>query len=125
MRKEIDFFEAVQAHLAWKMHLTDYLQGRSKEDLQPHNICVDSRCVLGKWIHGSGKYRLGELVIFQKLMEEHAKIHFHASKVVEARQAGNTSLAEKILLEDFAHQSRKTANCISKLHMQVEGKVVE
>jgi hypothetical protein len=122
VRSEINFYEAVEAHLAWKLRLTDYLQGRSKEDLQPHNICVDNRCVLGKWIHSSGNARFGEIAVFQQLMDEHAKFHYHASKVVEAHQAGNPILAEKILSEDFAHQSKKTVNCITRLHMQVEGK---
>ncbi|MFA6121249.1 MAG: CZB domain-containing protein [Sideroxydans sp.] len=122
VRREINFYEAVEAHLAWKLRLTDYLQGRSKEDLQPHNICVDNRCVLGKWIHGPGKTRFGEIKLFQELTDEHAKFHYYASKVVEAHQGGNTQLAEKMLIEDFAHQSKKTVNCLTKLHMQVEGK---
>lgn len=122
VRREINFYEAVEAHLSWKLRLNDYLAGRSKEELQPHNICVDNRCVLGKWIHGAGKARFGEMETFQKLTDEHAKFHYYASKVVEAHQAGNSELAEKVLSEDFAHQSKKTVNCITKLHMQVEGK---
>lgn len=122
VRREINFYEAVEAHLSWKLRLNDYLAGRSKEELQPHTICVDNRCVLGKWIHGPGKERFGAIGTFQQLMDEHAKFHYQASKVVEAHQAGNTALAEQILSDQFAHQSKKTVNCITKLHMQVEGK---
>ena len=121
IRKEINLFDAVQAHTAWKKRLMDYLEGRSKEDLQPHNICVDNRCELGKWIHGPGKARLGEQPLFRQLVDEHAKFHYYASKVVEAHQAGDVSLALTILAGSFAEQSRSTVNCLAKLNAIVEG----
>lgn len=121
VRREINFYEAMEAHLAWKRRLTDYLQGASTEDLQPQHICQDNRCVLGKWIHGAGKARFGEIDIFKQLTEVHAKFHYHTSKVVEMHLAGNTILAEEMLHEAFATQSRKTVDCLTKLHMQVAG----
>lgn len=121
IRREINLYEAMEAHLSWKLRLSDYLQGRSTEELHPHNICVDNRCTLGKWIHGPGKARFSEVELFQRLMDEHAKFHYHAAKVVEAHQAGNQPLAEKILAEEFAKQSKKTVDCLTKLHMQVMG----
>lgn len=122
IKQEIDLFDAIQAHTAWKKRLMDYLQGVSTEDLQPHNICVDNRCVLGKWIHGPGKSHFGEQPLFLQLIDEHAKFHYHASKVVEAHQAGNTVLANQILAGSFAEQSRNTVNCLAKLNAIVEGK---
>lgn len=122
IRSEINLYDAIQAHSAWKKRLIDYLEGRSTEDLQPHNICVDNRCELGKWIHGPGKVRLGEQSLFQQLVEEHAKFHYHASKVVEAHQAGDATLAQKILAGSFAEQSRSTVNCLVRLNAIVEGK---
>jgi hypothetical protein len=121
VQREINFYEAVEAHLKWKIRLTDYLTGQSTEELLPQHICQDNRCVLGKWIHGSGKIRFGEIELFQQLTEEHAKFHYHASKVVEAHQAGNALLAEKVLHEDFAIQSKKTVDCLTKLHIKVTG----
>ena len=121
IRREINLFDAIQAHTAWKKRLMDYLEGNSTEDLQPYNIGVDNRCELGKWIHSSGKARFGEQPLFQQLVEEHAKFHYHASKVVEAHQAGNTALANKILTDSFAEQSRNTVNCLAKLNAVVEG----
>ncbi|MBI5007063.1 MAG: CZB domain-containing protein [Nitrosomonadales bacterium] len=120
IRHEIDLFEAMQAHANWKKRLMDYLEGNSTEDLQPHNICVDNRCALGIWIHGHGKKRFGEYQLFQQLVDEHAKFHFHASKVVEAHQAGDSQLAHKILSESFIEQSRKTVNCLAKLNAEIE-----
>ena len=121
IRHEINLFEAMQAHANWKKRLMDYLGGNSSEDLQPHNICVDNRCALGIWIHGHGKTRFADYPLFQQLVEEHAKFHYHASKVVEAHLAGDAALAHKILSESFIEQSRKTVNCLAKLNAEIEG----
>lgn len=121
IRHEINLFEAMQAHANWKKRLLDYLDGNSTEDLQPHNICVDNRCPLGIWIHGQGKAHFADYPLFQQLVEEHAKFHYHASKVVEAHQAGDDALAHKILNESFIEQSRKTVNCLAKLNAEIEG----
>lgn len=122
VRREINFFEAVEAHVAWKQRLVSYLQGASQEKLEPHVICADNRCTLGKWIHGSGKARFSEIPLFRQLTDEHAKFHYHAAQVVEAHQAANPALAEKLLSEDFARQSKKTVDCLTRLHAQVSGK---
>jgi hypothetical protein len=116
----INLYDAVLAHLAWKRRLFEYLEGRSKEDLQPSKICVDNLCVLGKWIHSDGKVRFGEESVFLKLVEEHAKFHVHAAKVVEAHQVGDTNLALELLAGSFDAQSRKTVNCLTKLNAIVE-----
>jgi DNA polymerase III epsilon subunit-like protein len=121
VRQEINLFDAMQAHANWKKRLMDYIEGNSLEDLQPHNVCVDNRCTLGIWIHGHGKARFGEYPLFQQLVDEHAKFHFHASKVVEAHQAGDGALAHKLLSENFIEQSRKTVNCLAKLNAEIEG----
>ena len=63
IRHEINLFEAMQAHANWKKRLHDYIEGKSTEDLQPHQVGMDYRCVLGKWIHGSGKARFGDTMI--------------------------------------------------------------
>jgi chemoreceptor zinc-binding protein len=121
VRREINFFEAVEAHLAWKRRLDEFLAGRSDEDLKPEVICQDNRCVLGKWIHGPGKTRLGEYPLFRQLIDEHSRFHYHASKVVEAHQAGDQARAAKLLQEEFARQSKRTVACLAKLHAEVEG----
>jgi hypothetical protein len=57
----VNLYDAVMAHNAWKKRLFEYLEGRSREDLQPTKICVDYLCVLGKWIHSDGKAQLARI----------------------------------------------------------------
>lgn len=125
MRREINIYQAVEAHLAWKRRLDQYLAGQSAEDLRPEIIRKDDLCVLGKWIHGPGKTRLGSYPIFRQLVDEHSKFHHHASKVVEAHQAGDHATAAKLLHEDFLKQSQKTVACLARLHAEVEGEAAE
>ena len=116
----INMYDAMLAHSAWKRRLNDYLEGRSKEDLQPRNIGVDHNCLLGKWIHSDGKVKFGDQPAFVKLVEEHAKFHQHAATVVEAYHAGDTNLAQEILKGSFEDQSRKTVVCLTRLNALVE-----
>lgn len=116
----INMYDAMLAHAAWKRRLNDYLEGHSKENLEPGNIRVDHACLLGKWIHGDGKARFGSDPAFVKLVEEHAKFHQHAAKVVEAHQVGDTNLAQEILTGSFEEQSRRTVTCLTRLNAVVE-----
>ncbi len=116
----INMYDAMQAHAAWKKRLFEYLEGRSKENLQPDNIRVDNMCMLGKWIHKEGKAEFGNDPTFIKLVEEHAKFHQHASKVVEAHQVGDTERALEILRGSFEEQSRRTVTCLTRLNALVE-----
>ncbi|MBI5006538.1 MAG: CZB domain-containing protein [Nitrosomonadales bacterium] len=116
----INLYDAVLAHTAWKRRLFEFLEGQSKENLQPDKIRVDYLCVLGKWIHSDGKAHFGDQPEFIKLMEEHAKFHVHAASVVEAHLAGKTDQAMEILTGSFDDQSRKTVKCLTKLNAVVE-----
>lgn len=116
----VNLYDAVLAHNAWKKRLFEFLEGQSKEDLQPGKICVDHLCVLGKWIHSEGKAKFGKEPEFIKLMEEHARFHAHAASVVEAHLSGKTDLAMEILTGSFEEQSRKTVKYLTKLNAVVE-----
>jgi hypothetical protein len=118
--KVINMYDAMLAHSAWKKRLNEYLEGRSKESLEPSNIRVDHACMLGKWIHSDGKAQFGDDPVFVKLVEEHAKFHQHAAKVVEAHQFGDTSRAQEILKGSFEEQSRRTMTCLTRLNAIVE-----
>jgi hypothetical protein len=117
----INMYDAMLAHAAWKTRLNEYLEGRSKESLEPGNIRVDHLCLLGKWIHSEGKANFGDQPAFIKLVEEHAKFHHHAAIVVEAHHVGDTSLAQEILNGLFEEQSRRTVTCLTRLNAVVEG----
>lgn len=116
----VNLYDAVLAHNAWKKRLFEYLEGQSKEELNPSKIGVDHQCVLGKWIHTDGRAKFGKEPEFIKLVEEHAKFHAHAASVVEAHHAGKTEMAMEMLTGSFEEQSRRTVKCLTKLNALVE-----
>jgi hypothetical protein len=118
----INMYDAMLAHAAWKKRLNEYLEGRSRESLEPRNIGVDHACMLGKWIHSDGNAEFGGQPEFVKLVEEHAKFHQHAARVVAAHQSGDTNLAQTILKGSFEDQSRRTVTCLTRLNAIVEAK---
>jgi hypothetical protein len=117
----VNLYDAVLAHNAWKKRLFEYLEGQSKEELNPLKIGVDHQCILGKWIHSDGIADFGDHPEFIKLVEEHARFHAQAASVVEAHLAGKTNLAMEILTGSFEEQSRKTVKCLTRLNALMEG----
>jgi hypothetical protein len=117
----VNLYDAVLAHNAWKKRLFEYLEGQSREELNPAKIGVDHQCVLGKWIHTDGIAKFGKMPEFIKLVEEHARFHAHAASVVEAHLSGKTQMAMEILTGSFEEQSRKTVKYLTKLNALIEG----
>ena len=109
----LDLNAAISAHENWKMRLDLYLGGKSTEDLRAEAICFDDRCDLGKWIHSTGKARLGRLPGFTALLSDHKQFHYAASNVVALSKAGKLAEAAKMMAGPYA---RYSAGVISALN---------
>lgn len=118
LQKEINFIEAIRAHTAWKSRLQNALDGKSEEVLVPAHICEDNRCVLGKWIHGSGGARFGKEQMFSSLRSEHASFHVHAANVVELTQAGDPSAAQRVFENEYSHASHEVVSILMTLNRE-------
>ena len=116
----INLFDALMAHKSWKKRLHEYLDGTSKENLEPGQIGMDHDCGLGKWLHNDGNAHFGELPVFIKLVDEHAKFHACAAQVVEAYRFGNSNLALEILNGRFEEQDTRFVNCLTRFNAVVE-----
>lgn len=120
--KDIDFYKAIQAHVMWKRRLQDYIDGVSSEELNHKEVCLDSKCALGKWIHGSGKVHLGSEPIFEDLKDKHALFHFEAGKVVELVQSGDKGAAQRVVDGDYNKVSNEVVHMITQLNKVFNGK---
>ena len=111
----LDIDSAIMAHQNWKFRLEAYLGGRSSEDLRPEIICFDDRYDLGRWIHSSGRARLGRFAGFTRLVEHHRMFHFTASNVVSLARAGKKAEAEKMLNTLYEQKSAAVVGALEEL----------
>jgi len=43
----MNFFDAINAHIAWKLKLQKYIDGISEDKLNPDIVCQDNQCKIG------------------------------------------------------------------------------
>ncbi len=113
------FFAAVEAHIKWKVRLSDYIEGKSNETLDPQVIACDDRCDLGKWIYAN-LHRYQHSATFQAVRTEHAEFHKTAAGIVELCHAGERQMASENLRGPYATISRKVITGIVRLGHEVE-----
>jgi Chemoreceptor zinc-binding domain len=112
---DLDIQVAISAHENWKNRLQAYLDGTSKEVFDANVVCFDDRCDLGKWIHSSGKAKLGQYPGFTALMSHHKMFHFAASNVVALQSRGKTAEADVILRGQFTQFSKSVVGDLNAL----------
>jgi hypothetical protein len=112
---EIDIDTAIAAHENWKLRLKNYLDKKSTEDLKPEVVCLDDRCDLGKWLHGSGRQRLGHYPAFSVLIARHKFFHLQASTVVALALAGDREKANQSLDTIYRHASNQVVLLLKEL----------
>ncbi len=93
----LNFQQAIEAHQQWKHRLLKYVEGVSQETLDPHVICCDDKCVLGIWIHTSGRESFGHLPLYSDIKDTHAQFHTVAGDIVTRKQSGDAKGADNLL----------------------------
>lgn len=117
----LDFVAAIEAHRKWKHRLTDYIEGKSTEELDPAVICQDDKCALGKWIYGEGRTFCGHMPKFHQLKADHAEFHISAAEVVTLHKKGKIDEAKALILDGaFAKYSMAVQTELSKLYMEMK-----
>ncbi len=89
----MDFDEAIAIHSKWKHALRTSLAKRD-HSLNPADVGLDHKCVLGQWIYGDGAPN-SALPEFSRLKYEHARFHLAAAELVRKANAGE-SIEEEI-----------------------------
>lgn len=120
IRSEIDIAECIDAHMKWKGRLQNYLDGTSKEQLDPMIICRDDQCVLGKWIHGPALQYFHGDEGFHKLRADHANFHFVAGSVVKKVQEKDLAGSDALLQNEYARASRDVIQDLTELNKHLQ-----
>ena len=114
----MNFDDAIQAHVNWKMKLQNYLRKPDKT-LDAGKIESDCNCDLGKWLHGDGGAKYKADPKFVKLVSDHAKFHKVAAGVVRKADAGQQVSEETALgsKSEFASLSQAVVSTLVEMKM--------
>ncbi|MDD4882790.1 MAG: CZB domain-containing protein [Gallionellaceae bacterium] len=119
----LDFKTAIDAHMKWKVRLERCLDTDNEEGLQVDTISRDDQCPLGKWIHGVGGERFGNLREFQEMKMEHSRFHLCAGDVLACCVAGDKEGAsQKLRSGDYTRASERVKLHLARLYVQVARK---
>ena len=115
----MNFYDAINAHVAWKTRLLRCIDEHNPEGLDPLTVGRNDQCLLGKWIHGEGaRYR--NLVLFAKMVEEHDRFHRFAAEVVHHCQNGDADTARGLLASDYARLSHDITRILTRLALELK-----
>jgi methyl-accepting chemotaxis protein len=112
----IDLERAKAAHLAWKVKLRGYLDGRTA--LTSEQAVSDHECAFGKWYFGQGLERFGHISEMAQVREPHAEIHRLISDVIKLKERGKVEEAEEIYLK-VEPLSEQVVNLIDSIKQQL------
>ena len=115
----MNFDEAIQAHVQWKMKLRQHLGGAQKFDAGV--VGKDDQCVLGKWIHGEASTKYRQLPDYAKLKAAHASFHATAASVIRTHDSGLGVKAAELLEGLYEKASLEVVHHIRHIRKVIEG----
>ncbi|MBU1215491.1 MAG: CZB domain-containing protein [Gammaproteobacteria bacterium] len=119
IKNELNVMEEIEAHIAWKLALQNYLDGKSKSDIRLDQIMRDDQCHLGKWLHGPALSYFGaNNQGIEALTEQHSRLHTAAGFVVKNIQENNLPAAKRIMdgeVRKAFHELMTTLNVLNKV----------
>lgn len=89
----IDLERAKSAHMAWKVKLRGFLDGRAA--LTREQALSDHECAFGKWYFGQGLERFGHIAEMSQVREPHAEMHKLIRDIIDLTERGKISEAEQ------------------------------
>lgn len=116
IRSDVNIVDCIDAHMKWKGRLQSYLEGASKEQLDPAVISCDDQCALGKWIHGPAPNYFHDDEGFLKLCSDHAYFHLIAGAVVRKAQENDLEESAALFKNEYVRASREVIQDLTELN---------
>jgi hypothetical protein len=117
----LNFKEALEAHMKWKLRLKAVIDGTSSESLDVRKVSCDDQCDLGKWIKSAGGHQFGSNPEFKSVVEAHTHFHQCAGHTLSLALDGKIEEADAELINgDFARASLAVSRYLVRLWRNVE-----
>lgn len=114
----MDLFDAINAHVSWKLRLRGYIDGTSVEELDPQVVGRDDNCPLGQWIYANIDNH-GDKSLFRQMQVQHADFHRCAAEIIETVDNNKQEKAEHLLCHDYAQLSHMIVKSLTKLDREL------
>lgn len=111
----MNFLEAINTHLQWKLRLNQYIKGELDEPLDPDIIEKDDQCVLGKWIRKNSTKLNSKTGTFEDVRIAHAYCHGTAADIVRCIQKQDKQQAIQLFEGKYSTISQSLQKNIRKL----------
>jgi hypothetical protein len=115
----MNFQQAIQAHVSWKMRLSSYI-AKPDHSLNAAVVSQDASCELGRWLRGEGRKYAGSPE-FAKLVTDHARFHAAAGNVIREADSGQ-NVADEVALggtSEYAVASNAVVGALMKMKSKV------
>lgn len=117
----LNFKEALEAHMKWKLRLKAVIDGTSNESLEVSKVACDDQCDLGKWIKTEGIRQFGANPEFKSVVEAHTHFHQCAGHTLSLALDGKIEEADAELVNgNFARASLAVSRYLVRLWRNVE-----
>jgi methyl-accepting chemotaxis protein len=93
MQLIIDLERAKAAHLAWRVKLRGFLDGRAA--LSREQAVSDRDCAFGKWYFGPGLKHFGHIQEMSQVRAPHAEMHELIRNIIDLKEQGEIERAEQ------------------------------
>jgi hypothetical protein len=117
---DLDVKDALDAHVTWSIRLEVVLKGTSQENIEVVDIAADNNCVLGQWIYGVAKEKLGSLPEYEELRRSHARFHLCAGNILLEHRANHLEAAKRLLKTDFRNISDRVQLDLVRLYAEAD-----
>ena len=115
----MNLFDAINAHVAWKIRLRKYVDGVSEETLDPEVVGCDDKCALGQWIYSTADEHDG-LPLFHQVRVQHTHFHRCAADIIIATDEDQIEIAETLLREEYGQLSQMIVRSLTKLSRELD-----
>ncbi|HHO59673.1 MAG TPA: chemotaxis protein, partial [Thiotrichales bacterium] len=112
-----EFSAMRRTHLAWKSRLRDFLDG--KGTLTLNEVASHKDCQLGKWLYGGALKEYGHLGGMNEMEKVHEHMHAAIKSVVEEKDAGNLSQAER-QFNDVTAMSEQVVDYLGRIATEIK-----
>ena len=103
----MELTRAIAAHSEWKLSLRNAIAERATLDADA--VAADTKCLLGRWLHGEARIRYATLPAYAACLHSHASFHLEAGKVAHVANAGDYCGAAAMLDTDTRYASASSA----------------